>query len=143
MNLTTTGFSTLRRAALAGALGLAITGSLADNATARSSNDSDASGIQELLTTSKTRSPARNDALSVRALKAAVKKDWRNAFDLASRSKDQATLKAVEWLYIRKNPSDAGADRIMNFVIANPDWPATKPLTRMAQAISGAKDHAD
>ena len=139
MNLTTTGFSTLRRAALAGALGLAITGSLADNATARSSNDSDASGIQELLTTSKTRSPARNDALSVRALKAAVQKDWRKAFDLASKSQDQATLKAVEWLYIRKNPSDAGADRIMNFVIANPDWPATKPLTRMAQAILARK----
>ena len=73
MNLTSTGFSTLWRAVLAGALGLAITGSLADNAAARSSNDSGASGIQELLTTSKTRSPARNDAMSVRALKAAVK----------------------------------------------------------------------
>ena len=75
MNLIFTGFSTLRRAAFAGALGLAITGNFADNAAARSSNVSDTSGIQELLTTSNTRSPARNDAISVSALKAAVKKD--------------------------------------------------------------------
>ncbi|MGI9512410.1 MAG: transglycosylase SLT domain-containing protein [Anderseniella sp.] len=139
MNKTETGFSTLRRAALAGVLGLAITGSVAVDAQARSSGVSDASGIQELLAASNTRSPARNDAISVKALKAAVKKDWRRAFDLASKSQDQATLKAVEWLYIRKNPTDAGADRIMNFVIANPDWPATKPLTRMAQAILARK----
>ena len=74
MNLTFTGFSTLRRAALAGALGLAITGNLADNAAARSSNVSDTSGIQELLTTSNTRSPARNDAISVSALKSGREK---------------------------------------------------------------------
>ncbi len=139
MNRKVIRFSTLRRAAVASVLGLAIAGSVAGVAQARSSGVSDTSGIPELLASSNTRSPARNDAISVRALKAAVGKDWRKAFDLASKSQDQATLKAVEWLYIRKNPTDAGADRIMNFVLANPDWPATKPLTRMAQAILARK----
>ncbi len=139
MNRNVTGFSTLRRAALASVLGLAIAGCVAGVAQARSSGVSDTSGIPELLASSNTRSPARNDAISVGALKAAVGKDWRKAFDLASKSQDQATSKAVEWLYIRKNPTDAGADRIMNFVLANPDWPATKPLTRMAQAILARK----
>ncbi len=139
MDLKFTGFSTLKRAALGGLLGLAVTGNLVDDAAARSSNAAETSAVQELLTTSNTRSPARNDATSVSALKAAVAKNWQRAFNLAAKSQDQATLKAVEWLYIRKNPTDAGADWIMNFVIANPDWPSTKPLTRMAQAILARK----
>ena len=129
------GNSTFWRTALAGALGLAIAGSHAGQAAARSSSISEPSSIQELVTAGNTRSRAGNQSVSVDALRAALKKDWQAAFDLASRSQDQATLKAVEWLYIRKNPTDAGAERIMKFVAANPDWPATIPLTRMAEAI--------
>jgi hypothetical protein len=58
----------------------------------------------------------------------------RLPFDGASRSGDQAAMKAVEWLYIRKNPKDAGPERIMNFVAANPSWPASRALTRAAEA---------
>jgi len=133
------GTSTFWRATLAGALGFAIAGSYAGHASARGSSISEPSSIGQLVTAGNTRSEARNQAVSVSALKAALKKNWKEAFDLAAKSQDQATLKAVEWLYIRKNPTDAGADRIMNFVAANPDWPATKPLTRMAQAILARK----
>ncbi len=133
------GFSALKCAALASAVGLGIAVGWADDASARASQGSDASAVQELLTTSNGRSPARNSAVSARALKAAVQDNWPEAFNLAANSQDQATLKAVEWLYIRKNPTDSGPERIMNFVVANPDWPATTPLTRVAESILARK----
>jgi hypothetical protein len=63
---------------------------------------------------------------AVRAIDAALDGKWQAAFDGASRTGDQAAMKTVEWLYIRKNPKDAGPERIMNFVAANPSWPASK-----------------
>ena len=134
------GSSTLWRATFAGTIALAFACSYATvPAAARSSSVSEPTSIEQLVTAGNTRSQARNQSVSVSAFKAALKKDWQKAFDLAAKSQDRATLKAVEWLYIRKNPTDAGADRIMSFVAANPDWPATKPLTRMAQAILARK----
>lgn len=134
------GNSTLWRATLAGILALALSCiHVTDPAAARSSQLSESTSIGQLVTAGTARSLPGSQSISVSAFKAALKKDWKEAFELAAKSQDRATMKAVEWLYIRKNPTDAGAERIMNFVAANPDWPTTKPLTRMAQAILARK----
>ena len=139
MSSSVSGISTIRCAAFATAICLGFAVGPAGDAAARTSQGPDASAGQELPNANNGRSPARNAAVSVRALKAAVQGNWQDAFDLAAKSQDQATLKAVEWLYIRKNPTDSGPDRIMNFVVANPAWPATTPLTRVAQSILARK----
>ena len=87
-----------------------------------------------MITANNGRSKPRNNSVSVRAIDAALDDKWQAAFDGASRSGDQAAMKTVEWLYIRKNPKDAGPERIMNFVAANPSWPASRALTRAAEA---------
>lgn len=126
-----------RRFLAASTAGLVLAGLLAfpmsGNANARSDDD-EPEQAQELQTGSNGRSPARNNSVSVRAIDAALDGNWQAAFDGARRSGDQAAMKTVEWLYIRKNPKDAGPERIMNFVAANPDWPASQALTRAAEA---------
>jgi hypothetical protein len=106
---------------------------LTGNANARSDDD-EPSLSQELITANNGRSKPRNNSVSVRAIDAALDGKWQAAFDGASRTGDQAAMKTVEWLYIRKNPKDAGPERIMNFVAANPSWPASRALTRAAEA---------
>ena len=106
---------------------------LTGHANARSDDDEPALG-QELVTANNGRSPARNSSAAVRALDAALSNNWQAAFDGATRTGDQAAMKAVEWLYIRRNPKDAGPERIMSFVAANPSWPASQALTRAAEA---------
>jgi soluble lytic murein transglycosylase len=103
------------------------------NANARS-DDNEPALSQELVTGNNGRSPARNTSAAVRALDAALNNNWQAAFDGASRTGDQAAMKTVEWLYLRRNPKDAGPERIMNFVAANPSWPASQALTRAAEA---------
>jgi hypothetical protein len=129
--------SYFRRLALTATAGLALAAMLAapltGNANARSDDD-EPSLSQELITANNGRSKPRNNSVSVRAIDAALDDKWQAAFDGASRSGDQAAMKTVEWLYIRKNPKDAGPERIMNFVAANPSWPASRALTRAAEA---------
>jgi soluble lytic murein transglycosylase len=103
-------------------------------AVAKSSDDGDVSRGEELQTANHGRSPARNNSAAVRAIDAALDKNWQAAFDGAARTGDQAAMKTVEWLYIRSNPKDAGPERIMNFVANNPLWPASQALTRAAEA---------
>ena len=128
-------FPSLKSLAACSALSLFLAASWSMDASARSTEDEEPSASEELQTANNGRSPAHNNTISVRAVNAAVDDNWQAAFDMAAKSRDSATMKTVEWLYIRKNPKDAGPERIMNFVAANPAWPASKPLTRAAEAI--------
>jgi soluble lytic murein transglycosylase len=135
--------SPIRRLALASTAGLTLAALLAapltGNANARSDDD-EPTLSQELITANNGRSKPRNNSAAVRAIDAALDGKWQAAFDGASRTGDQAAMKTVEWLYIRKNPKDAGSERIMNFVAANPSWPASRALTRAAEARLADRD---
>ncbi len=122
------------------AICLLLMTTFAVEATARSTEDDEPGASEELLTENNGRSPAHNNSVSVRALNAAMDANWQTAFDLASKSGDQAALKTVEWLYLRKNPNDSGPERIMNFVAANPGWPLSKSMTRTAEALLARPD---
>lgn len=136
MTRPTTVSDTMRMMLLAGvAAGFSLVSSASlSPATAKSTDDGDVSSSEELQTGNSGRSPARNNSAAVRAIDAALDKNWQAAFDGALRTGDQAAIKTVEWLYIRTNPQDAGPERIMNFVASNPAWPASQALTRAAEA---------
>jgi len=118
---------------VAAGFSLAVSAGLSPTS-AKSTDDGDVSSSEELQTGNSGRSPARNNSAAVRAIDAALDKNWQAAFDGAARTGDQAAIKTVEWLYIRTNPKDAGPERIMNFVAGNPAWPASQALTRAAEA---------
>jgi soluble lytic murein transglycosylase len=128
-------YRTLKTLLTGSAIALLLAGNHVHDAQARSTEDGEPTASEELMTANNGRSPAHNNSVSVRAVDAAVDGKWQAAFDLAAKSGDKATLKTVEWLYIRKNPRDAGPERIMNFVASNQAWPASKALTRAAEAM--------
>ncbi|NNE24208.1 MAG: lytic transglycosylase domain-containing protein [Rhizobiales bacterium] len=71
---------------------------------------------------------------AVSAVELAVKNKFDAAFDAARRSGDTAAIKTVEWFYLRRNPRDAGYDRLMRFVRANPNWPQVSKIEAAAEA---------
>ncbi len=78
--------------------------------------------------------PAASADLAVQAIKLAVKKEYEEAARMARRSDDRAAIKTVEWFYLRRNPRDAGYDRLMAFVKANPNWPQIDKIEAAAEA---------
>ncbi|MGI9464248.1 MAG: hypothetical protein ACR2OM_09925, partial [Aestuariivirgaceae bacterium] len=68
--------------------------------------------------------PAAAADRAVQAIQLALKKQYESATGMARRSGDRAAIKTIEWFYLRRNPRDAGYDRLMAFVKANPNWPS-------------------
>ncbi len=77
---------------------------------------------------------AKNNT-AVQAVALAAKGKYDAARNLARKSGNRAAVKAVEWLYIRRNPRDSGYDRLMAFVEANPHWPYTGSILARAEAL--------
>ena len=67
------------------------------------------------------------------------------ATTLAASSGDPVVKKLVEWALLRRFESEAGFDRYVSFIRANPDWPSIPLLRRRAemQAVAGAARRRD
>ena len=72
---------------------------------------------------------------AVQALALAAERKYEDARSMAKRSGIKTAVKAVEWLYIRRNPKDSGYDRLMAFVRANPHWPYVQHIEARAEAL--------
>ena len=81
------------------------------------------------------RSSARSSALSVKAIDAALDAKYDQAQELAAQSRDPLAAKLVEWINLRDNWAKAGYERLVAFVIANPDWPFVTTLQRRAEYL--------
>ena len=79
--------------------------------------------------------PAAAASNAVKAIQLAVKKNYDGARAAARKSGDQAAIKAVEWFYIRRNSRDAGYQRLMAFVKANPNWPSVSKIEAAAERL--------
>ena len=75
----------------------------------------------------------RSSNIHVRAVNAALLKQYDTAFSAARQSKSSLTRKIVEWIYLRREPKKAGYTRLMAFVYANPSWPRIKSLKSYAE----------
>ncbi len=69
----------------------------------------------------------------VRAVNAALLKNFDDAFSLARQARDPLTNKLVEWIYLRKEPKKAGYARLNAFVRNNPTWPRLGNLKSFAE----------
>jgi soluble lytic murein transglycosylase len=58
----------------------------------------------------------------------------RDATALAASFSDPVAAKLVEWVRLRHSDSDAGFDRYLAFIRANPDWPSMALMRRRAEA---------
>ena len=76
---------------------------------------------------------AKNPA--IRAVRAAVARKHDEALKLAKPARNPVADKVIEWLYLRQKPSEAGYQRIMAFIKANPNWPARKHLYNAAERV--------
>jgi peptidoglycan lytic transglycosylase len=57
----------------------------------------------------------------------------KEATTLAAASGDPVVAKLVEWVLLRQFGTDAGFDRYISFIRANPDWPSMPLLRRRAE----------
>lgn len=71
---------------------------------------------------------------AVSAVNLAIKNDHAKAAALARQTGDPALIKTVEWFYLRRNPRDAGYNRLMAFVKENPNWPQVSKIEAAAEA---------
>jgi soluble lytic murein transglycosylase len=58
---------------------------------------------------------------------------------MALASGNSAARKLVEWIYLREQVESAGYDRLMSFVLANPQWPGVERLRRRAMRMHPAE----
>ena len=57
----------------------------------------------------------------------------KDATTLAAANGDPVVAKLVEWALLRQFASEAGFDRYVSFIRANPDWPSIPLLRRRAE----------
>ncbi|MCW2273991.1 transglycosylase SLT domain-containing protein [Rhodoblastus acidophilus] len=63
----------------------------------------------------------------------------RVAGDAALATRDPLVRAAVEWVFLRTKPAEAGLTRHRDFLNAHPDWPSAA-LRRHAEELAGAED---
>jgi len=80
-------------------------------------------------------SKARSSSLAVRAVDAALEAKYDDAAQMAQKSGDPVAVKLVEWINLRDNWAKLGYDRIMRFVVDEPDWPFVTTLRRRAEYL--------
>ena len=68
------------------------------------------------------------------AIELARRHKTKEATSLAAASGDPVVAKLVEWVSLRQSGSEAGFDRYVSFIRANPDWPSMSLLRRRAEA---------
>lgn len=78
---------------------------------------------------------ARPINYAVSAAQAAFAGRDTDAQRLAIGSGSSAARKLVEWVALRRQVELAGYERLMEFALANPDWPSVKMLRRRAEAM--------
>src|SRR4029453_3624601 len=64
---------------------------------------------------------------------------YADAEAMARASGNPAAQKLVEWIYLRERVEGAGYDRLMTFVLANPQWPGAELLRRRAVRMRPAE----
>ncbi|MGE0212345.1 MAG: transglycosylase SLT domain-containing protein [Parvibaculaceae bacterium] len=77
----------------------------------------------------------KSGSASVKAVDAALAGKLAAARDLAQQSGDPLARKLVEWLYLKDGWRNAGYDRVMAFVRANPSWPLSETMGRQAETL--------
>ncbi len=80
-------------------------------------------------------SRARSNSLAVQAVDAALDAKYDNAAQMAKKSGDPVAVKLVEWINLRDNWTKAGYERLMRFVVDEPDWPFVTTLRRRAEYL--------
>ena len=102
---------------------------------AQASKEDTEPAVRNIQTQSGNSSQAKYaNSRSVRAVALAAKGKYEEARLLAAQSGDRTAGKAVEWLYIRRNPRDSGYDRLMAFIRNNPSWPYIRSILARAEA---------
>jgi soluble lytic murein transglycosylase len=86
---------------------------------------------------------ARPINYAVSAVQAAFAGRYTDAQRLAIGSGNSAARKLVEWVALRRQVELAGYERLMDFALANPDWPSAKMLRRRAEAMRRKSSIAD
>lgn len=77
----------------------------------------------------------KSDSAAVRAVDAALAGKLALSRDLARESGDPAAIKLIEWLYLKDGWRNAGYDRVVSFVAANPGWPMSETLMKQAETL--------
>ena len=77
----------------------------------------------------------KSGSAAVKAVDTALSGKLSDARDLAQRSGDPLAQKLVEWLYLKDGWRNAGYDRLMAFVRANPSWPLSETMARQAETL--------
>jgi soluble lytic murein transglycosylase len=72
-------------------------------------------------------------AAGKRAIELVHRGNSQDATTLAASSGNLAVAKLVEWAKLRQSGSEAGFDRYVSFIRANPDWPSVPLLRRRAE----------
>ena len=67
------------------------------------------------------------------AVRAAFDARYSDAEAMAIISGEPAVQRLVQWIYLRKEIEAASYDRLMAFVVANPDWPGVNQLSRASR----------
>ncbi len=69
------------------------------------------------------------------AVHAAVRGRFQEAFARVRASGDPVAAKVVEWIYLRRKPEEAGAERIIRFIDSDPKWPYAGSLRTKAEEL--------
>jgi len=72
-------------------------------------------------------------AAAKRAIELVRRGNTKDATMLAASSGDPVVAKLFEWALLRRFASEAGFDRYVGFIRANPDWPSVPLLRRRAE----------
>jgi soluble lytic murein transglycosylase len=73
------------------------------------------------------------NSMAVAAVKEALRGNFNDAGEFASRSGDGAAVKLVELLYLRDHGKDVGFQRIRDFQASAPQWPLSETLNKRAE----------
>ncbi len=77
----------------------------------------------------------KSDSVAVRAVDAALAGKLALSRDLARESGDPTAVKLIEWLYLKDGWRNAGYDRVVSFVAANPGWPMSETLMQRSETL--------
>ena len=71
--------------------------------------------------------------MAIAAIKEALRGNFNDAGEFASRSGDEAAVKLVELLYLKDHGKNVGFQRIRDFQTAAPKWPLSDTLKKRAE----------
>ncbi len=72
---------------------------------------------------------------SLRAADLAMRGNFSDATSAAMQSQDAATIKYVEFLYLKEQWNEAGYSRVMRFLEASPRWPLSETFQKNAERL--------